>query len=78
LGKVGGRRLITDRCALDFRAVAALVALDFLVAAAFLAAVERFAAADFLVAAAFLAAVDLVDLVLLAAGDMRYPFPCLA
>jgi hypothetical protein len=56
---------------------AALVVPARLVAAPFLAAVERVADFAFLVAAAFLAAVDLDDLVDFLAGAMRSPsFPC--
>jgi hypothetical protein len=49
------RLLDVDFRAVDFRALAAFFALDFLVAADFLAAVDRLADLAFLVAAAFLA-----------------------
>jgi hypothetical protein len=61
-----------DDLARDLGAVAARVALDFLVAAAFLAAVDLFAALDFLVAAAFLAATDLFVPVFFAAGAIAF------
>jgi hypothetical protein len=55
--------------AVDFRALATFLAPDFLVAAAFFAAVTLFADLAFLVAAAFLAAVDRFAL-----ADLRADF----